>query len=76
MGNNKALGTMLIIIGIAFIALGVWAGMPKIATKTPSIYNEQNITNTEVNDVTDSIYLENVNVYTELNEQESTRYIY
>lgn len=80
MGNNKTIGILLIIIGIAFIALGAWAGMPKTTTKTPSIYNEQNNTNTntntQVNDVTDYIYEENVNVYTESNEQESTRYIY
>lgn len=76
MGNSKTLGIILIIIGIAFIALGVWAGMPKTAAQTPSIYNEQNNTNTQVNEVTDSIYLEDINVYTESNEQESTRYIY
>ena len=76
MGNNKTLGVILIIIGLAFIALGVWAGMQKTMSQTPSIYNEQNNTNTQENDVTDSIYLENVNVYTESNEQESTRYIY
>ncbi len=76
MENKKTLGIVLIIIGILFIALGAWAGMPKTTTKTPSIYNEQNNTNTQVNDVTDSIYEENVNVYTESNEQESTRYIY
>ena len=72
MENKKTIGAILIIIGIAFIALGVWAGMPKTTTKTPSISNEQNNTNTNIqlNDVTDSIYGENVNVYTESNEQE------
>ena len=73
MGNKKILGIILIIIGIAFIALGVWAGMPKTITKTPAIYNEQNGTNTDVNNVIDSIYNQNVNIY---DEQESTRYIY
>lgn len=76
MGNNKTLGIILIIIGIAFIALGVWAGMPKTTTKTPAIYNEQNVDNTKEKDVIDTIYVEDVNQYTEPAEQESTRYIY
>ena len=76
MGNNKIIGVILIIVGIAFIALGVWAGMKNTQAQLPSIYSEQNNDNTQVNDVTESIYKENVNVYTELDEQESARYIY
>lgn len=76
MGNKKTLGVILIIIGIAFIALGVWAGTLKTTTKPPVIYNEQNETNVEEKNANGSIYLDNVNVYTEENEQEATRYIY
>ena len=75
MENKKTLGVVLIIIGLAFIALGAWAGMPK-ATKTPAIYNEQNETNIQENDVNESIYSEDINVYTEQSDEESTRYIY
>ena len=70
--NNKTIGILLIVVGIVFIALGVWSSMPKVTTQTPSIYKEQN-NNNEVNNVTDTI---DVNVYTETDEQESTRYIY
>ena len=76
MGNNKTIGAILIVIGIAFIALGVWSGIPKTATKTPAIYNEQNETNIQENDVNESIYSEDINVYTEQSDEESTRYIY
>lgn len=74
--SKKTLGVILIIVGIIFITFGVWAIMPKTNTRTPAIYNEQNSTNTQVNNNTDINDVENVNVYTESNEQESTRYIY
>lgn len=78
--KEKLIGIALIVIGLAFIALGVWAGMPRKITNNPGIYTEQNINNVENNqvntlnnNVNDSIYQEPVN---EDSEEGTTRYIY
>ena len=48
--KDKLIGFTLIIVGIAFIALGVMSGMPK-GTNNPGIYNEQTPSSEELEDI-------------------------
>ena len=86
--KDKFIGVAAILIGIAFIALGVFSGMPK-TTNNPQIYNEQQSagdrnTPTNQNMNTNNGNEQQVEVYSEQDqdntqedtEEGSNRYIY
>ena len=79
--KDKLIGASLILIGIGFIALGVFTGIKPVKTVTNNnnqVYTEQQNSGTEVQ----NNQIQNVvDVYTENNnldqtEEGSTRYIY
>lgn len=68
--KDKLIGISLILIGIAFIALGVMVEMPTVIPQNNQVYTEQK------NSV--NVYMEqnNTNNNMQTDEEGSTRYIY